>query len=99
MPKCIRPCKEGTLIDIYVTPGSKKENITYDNLTGRIKVRIHEPARKGKANNSISKTFKDIMGECIIISGNQSKKKTILVTGKSPDDVKEMLKEQGVFIG
>lgn len=97
MLDCIRPSRSGTLIDILVVPESKKEDITYDKTRKRLRVRIREPAVKGKANKAIQKEFTELFGECEIVAGTLSRKKTILVKGKDLREVLQIL-ETRVFI-
>ncbi len=89
---CIRiDNRGGVLIDISVIPNSKKTGFDYDEWSKRLKIRISEPASKGKANKSILKTFSKLFGNCKIISGRLSGKKTILVRNCKIEDVNRML--------
>lgn len=91
MLECIRSDNGDVLIDISVVPNSKKRGFDYDKWCKRLKIRICEPVSKGKANKSILKTFSDLFGNCEIISGRLSRKKTILVRNCKIEDVNRIL--------
>ena len=93
MLKVLRQSKNGILINIEVVPNSKKESIEYDEWTHRIKIKIKEPAVKGKANARIIKKFTTLFGKCEIVSGNLSRKKTILISNNNFENVNEILSE------
>lgn len=91
MYKALRQSKNGILINIEVVPNSKKESLEYDEWTQRIKVKIKEPAVKGKANAGIIKKFSKLFGNSEIVSGNLSRKKTILVSDNEIENVNKIL--------
>jgi uncharacterized protein (TIGR00251 family) len=92
MLECFRPCKDGVMIDIWVTPNSKKDGLMYDEGSKRLRVWTREPAIKGRANNAVLRKFSGIFGNCELVSGKLSRRKTILINGVSVDDAKRMLK-------
>ncbi len=89
--KAVKQSKSGILIDIEVVPGSKKEFLEYDEWTNRIKVKVKEPAVKGKANSGVVRTFSELFGNCEIVSGDLSRKKTVLVLNSTLKSVNEIL--------
>ena len=89
--KALRQSKAGILIDIEVVPNSKKESMEYDEWTSRIKVKIKEPAVKGKANAGVIRKFSVLFGGCEIVSGNLSRKKTLLVSGSEIENAWKIL--------
>jgi len=93
MLEALKQSKSGTLIDIEVVPNSKKESMEYDSWTQRIKVKIKEPAVKGKANAGVVKKFTKLFGRCEIkiVSGNLSRKKTLLVSGGEVENISGIL--------
>ncbi|MBN2014202.1 MAG: YggU family protein [Candidatus Altiarchaeota archaeon] len=97
MLECIRSSRAGTSIDILVIPESRKEGLEYDKTRKRLKIRIAEPAVKGKANKAALKKFNNLLGECVIVSGRLSRKKTILVKGKSIEEVAQILEKGGFY--
>jgi uncharacterized protein (TIGR00251 family) len=92
MLKCIRPCKDGVLIDIHVIPNSKREGVEYDETGGRLRVRVLEPPVKDKANKAILRKFSSVFGNCEIISGKSSKKKTVLIKETCIEEIEKILK-------
>ena len=90
---CVRTSEEGVLIDIRVIPNSRNIKSTvkntkntapekifgYDEWDMRLRVRTSAPAIKGKANKEIACIFSGIFGNCYIVSGKLSRKKTVLV--------------------
>ncbi len=96
MLKCIKPCRGGVRIDLQVIPNSKKGGLACDEAGERLKVRITEPALKGRANKAVLKKFSDLFGNCELVSGSLSRKKTILIRDVCVDYVDKILKT--VFI-
>ena len=98
---CVRTSKDGVLIDIRVIPNAKNIKKTakstkntapekifgYDEWDMRLRVRISAPAIKGKANKEVTCIFSGIFGNCNIVSGKLSRKKTVLVPNQGIRDV------------
>ncbi len=91
MLECIREGKKGVLIDIRVIPNSKKEGLGYDKFGKRLKLRISSPATDGRANKQLIRIFSDLFGNCEIISGKFSRKKTILVRNWDIEHISRIL--------
>lgn len=91
MLECIGKGKGGVLIDIHVIPNSKKEGFGYDKFGKRIKLRISSPAIDGRANKQLIRIFSDLFGNCEIISGKFSRKKTIMVRNLDIEHVSRIL--------
>lgn len=91
MLECLRKSEGGILIDIKVVSNSKKEGFNYDKFGKRIKIRIKDIPEDGKANKSIIRNFSELFGNCEIISGNLSKKKTLLVKNLKIGDIDRIL--------
>lgn len=81
MANCIREGNDGILIDVVVAPNSTVDQISYVNHQSRIKVRVRAKAEKENANNHVMKMFSKLFGDCSIVSGHHSKKKTLVVGG------------------
>ncbi|RLI94964.1 MAG: YggU family protein [Candidatus Altiarchaeales archaeon] len=77
----IRETKDGVLIDIYVIPKSRREGFFYDKEKGVLKIRVSQPAEKGRANRRVMKLISDILNgyDVRIISGERSRRKTVLI--------------------
>ena len=85
--ECIRAGNEGVFVDLHVVPGSKKESFDYDSFSKRLKVKISSQAIDGKANRQVIDIFSGFFGNCEIVSGSKSRKKTILICGLDKESV------------
>lgn len=77
--KAVTEIKEGVLVDIEVSPKSKKfEVIGYNQWREKIEIRIKSVPQKGKANKEIINEFSKLTGSQVeIISGLKSQHKTL----------------------
>jgi len=91
MLECVREGKGGVLIDVHVIPNSKKLGFSYDGWEKRLKVRVSAPAVRGKANKEIINNFSSLFRHCEIVVGKTSRKKTLLVKGRTSGDVGSVL--------
>ncbi|HIH72485.1 MAG: uncharacterized protein PWP49_528 [Thermococcaceae archaeon] len=89
----IKESKDGVVIQIYVQPNAKKTEIEgIDEWRKRLKVRVKAPPVEGKANKEVVKFFSKLLGaEVIIIRGETSREKDLLVKGLSLEEVKRKL--------
>ncbi len=93
--KAITETDDGILVDIEVSPKSKKfEVIGYNQWREKIEIRIKSVPQKGKANKEIVNKFSDITGSQVeIISGLKSQHKTIKVCNMSKTKFLDILKD------
>ncbi|HIE33843.1 MAG TPA: YggU family protein [Candidatus Altiarchaeales archaeon] len=91
MADFIRETKNGVLIDIRVVPGASKEEISYDKEYKQLRVRISRLAMRGKANKAVLRLLSKVVGDCEIVSGKTSRKKTILIKNRNAADIKQCL--------
>ncbi|AXV36839.1 MAG: YggU family protein [Methanobacteriaceae archaeon] len=79
--KAVSEVDDGILVDIDVSPNSKKFEITgYNEWRKRIEVNISSIPQKGKANKEIIKSFSKLTHKPVeIISGHKSHQKTIKI--------------------
>ena len=91
--KAVKIVDNGILIDIEVSTGSNKFEITgYDEWRDRIGIKIKSNPIKGKANKEIINEFSKLTKRHIeIISGQKSKKKTIKIEGISKKDFIDLI--------
>lgn len=77
--KAIKEVHDGILVDIEVSPKSKKFEITgYNEWRERIEIRLKSPPLKGKANKEIVNEFSKLTKSDVeIISGFKSHHKTL----------------------
>jgi len=85
----IRIASGGVMIDIEVTPGSRKTCIPggYNPWRKRIEVKLSENAQKGKANEQLVEGFSSMFGireaDVSIVTGLRNTKKSVLLVGVS----------------
>ncbi len=84
--------KDGVLISVHVSPGSKEVSFSYDEWRRAVEVRIKSPAKEGKANRELLEIFRDLFGKVEIVSGEKSRSKLIKV-GCSREEVVEKLRK------
>jgi len=84
----------GVLVDIDVSPNSKKFEISgYNEWRGEIEVRITSVPQKGKANKEIIKEFSKLTKSLVeIISGLKSRHKTLKIYDISEYEFLEVIK-------
>ncbi len=82
--------KNGTVIEVFVRPNSKKFEVTLDDE--EIIVRCTEEPTKGKVNKEIIREFSKMFHEPVeIVHGLTSKEKKILVAGIGKSEVEKIL--------
>ncbi len=91
MTDLFRESSEGVYIKIKVYPDSKIEGFTFAESVGLLKVRVNQPAAKDKANKRVLELLKEKFGDCVIVSGHKTSRKTVLVKDKSISDIKNEL--------
>jgi len=77
------------LIEVVATPNSKKEGLEYAD--GVLKARVKEPADRGKANKAVTKLVSGIFGECTLVSGFTSRRKTFLAKTQTAETLSILL--------
>lgn len=85
----IEETSEGLLITIHVKPSSKKTLLTHEY--GELVFYTREPPVKGKANRSLIKYLAKTLGApqsaILIVRGEKSRDKVVLVRGLSKEEV------------
>ncbi len=84
--------KDGTIVRIEVTPGSKKVGFGYNEWRKAIEVRVRSPAQSGKANRELLKLLSDVLGHAEITSGEKSRLKTVKIRA-TKEEVLEKLEK------
>jgi len=89
----IKETKDGVILMLYVQPKAKRNGIDgIDEWRKRLKVKIKAPPVEGKANKEVVKFFSKLFGrEVVIIRGETSREKDLLIKGLKVEDVKEKL--------
>ncbi|MCQ6962586.1 DUF167 domain-containing protein [Methanolobus chelungpuianus] len=88
----IKIASGGVIIDIEVTPGSRRTCIPggYNPWRKRIEVKLSENAQKGKANEQLVEGFSSLFGvreaDISIVTGLKNTKKSVLLMGVSREE-------------
>jgi uncharacterized protein len=78
--KAVRVTKEGTEIDVMVSPHANSSGIQgIDEWRGRIIVKIRAPPEAGKANKELLELFSGLLGRAELGRGSTNRMKTIVV--------------------
>jgi uncharacterized protein (TIGR00251 family) len=96
MKDAIKITREGVIIDLEISAGSKETAIHgYNEWRKRIEVRVAQRAQKGKANGELisflSNLFNINSKNIEIISGLTSSKKSVMILQKKPEEILEIL--------
>ena len=82
------------IISVNAKPGSRTNEILYDDATSTVKVKISSPPESGKANLHLVKFLSTFFGisqnQVEIISGHKSRKKLIKIDLADEDVVKKL---------
>jgi len=87
--KSARQTRPGVLIDIIVVPKSSKNVV--ENVDGILRVKVRAPPEKGKANAEVVRTLSKIFGRCRLDKGQTTRRKRILIEGKTRAEIEEIL--------
>ena len=96
--ECLKKSREGIILDIEVTPFAKRERIKgYDPWRKRLLVEMREKPEKFKVNNELVEFFARIFAiprdNVLIVNGEKSTKKSMLIKGVSYEDAKKIITE------
>jgi len=96
----LRAGKGGTLLDVYLQPRASK-NEWAGIHQGCLKIRLTAPPVEGEANKECVKFLAGAFGvsrsDVEIIRGHKSRRKTILIRNSTPETLRAVLLETGVF--
>jgi uncharacterized protein len=81
----VSTAREGTLLNIHVSPGAKSTSVEGLYGEGAIKLKVAAPPVGGKANAEVERFLSKLLGvprsDVNIIRGASSRDKTVLVRG------------------
>jgi uncharacterized protein len=79
--------REGTLLNLHVSPGAKRTSIEGLYGEGAIRLKVAAPPVDGKANAEVERFLSKLLGvtrsDVTVIRGSSSRDKTILVRSVS----------------
>ncbi|MBM4240672.1 MAG: YggU family protein [Euryarchaeota archaeon] len=86
--------EDGILVDIEVSPKSKKFEIAgYNEWREKIQIRIRSVPQKGKANKEITREFSNLTKSPVeIVAGPKSQHKTLKIYNISKNEFSDILK-------
>lgn len=97
--KAVKDQQDGVFLNLFVIPNSNNALFPagYNEWRKTIEIRICSPAKDNKANMDVIKTLagffnKKIM-DVLIVNGNKTKEKTVLIKNISKGDVVNKIKE------
>jgi uncharacterized protein (TIGR00251 family) len=69
-----------TRVEAVVTPNSREFAVQFDSASKTLKVRLTEPAERGKANLELVRRLSELLGtEVVILRGHSSRRKLLQV--------------------
>lgn len=95
----IKKHKDGTIINLFVTPGADSIIFPagYNKWRKCIDIKVCSADKNNKANKDVIKTvagFMDIpISDVLVVSGDKKREKKVLIKGTSTDIVTHRLKE------
>ncbi|MFP4045810.1 MAG: DUF167 family protein [Candidatus Aenigmatarchaeota archaeon] len=83
----------GILLEVKAGPNSDDFFLQgFNEWTGRLEIKLSEPARDGKANRELVEELNKMTGkEVVLKSGHKSRKKTVLIKDITEEELKEKL--------
>ena len=91
----VRTAREGTLLNLHVSPGAKSTSVEGLYGEGSIKLKVAAPPVGGKANAEVERFLSKLLGvprsDVNIIRGASSRDKTVLVRGTTRAETHEAL--------
>ncbi len=87
--------EKGVMIRVVVKPNSKERNLISEITPDAVHVNLKSQARGGKANKELLKQFAKLLrlstSDILIVAGQKSREKTLLVIEGTAEDVRKML--------
>jgi uncharacterized protein (TIGR00251 family) len=87
--------REGTLLNLHVSPGAKRTSIEGPYGEGAIRLKVAAPPVDGRANAEVERFLAKLLGvprsDVTVIRGSSSRDKTILVRGVSQAETHKAL--------
>lgn len=87
--------KDGTILKVVAKPNSKRQQITIDSEEKFVVISLKSPPAKGKANKELVKFLAKLLdlssSQLMIISGQTSRDKSLLISGKTLSEIREKI--------
>jgi uncharacterized protein (TIGR00251 family) len=95
MSQTIWETAEGVFLKVLVKPKSRSSEFIGEVSGEGVLINLHAPAREGKANSELIKSLAKILGvsssSIIVVAGQKSREKTLLITGTTIETVQGVL--------
>ncbi|MBS3794203.1 MAG: DUF167 domain-containing protein [Candidatus Thorarchaeota archaeon] len=83
----------GTFLRVFVKPRSGKRNLLEEMTENAIQLNLKSSARRGKANKELLKRVSKVLGissgDILLVAGQRSRDKTLLIPTMEPDEIIE----------
>lgn len=95
--EAVKAAKEGATIEVEVVPGAREARFPagFNAWRGRIEAKVRAPPEEGQANAELCALAAEALGlpasAVRVASGHTSRRKSLAVSGLSPDRVRERL--------
>ena len=94
MPDWLKPVADGTVVSLYIQPRASKNEIIGEQ-NGALKVRLTSPPVEGAANKLCCEFIAKLCGvakrDIMILAGDKSRHKRLLISGLRPEEVQTAL--------
>lgn len=95
---CLRENEAGTLLEVHVQPKASRNEIAGLHQEA-LKIRLTAPPVEGEANKECIRFLARLLGipksDVEIVKGHKSRRKTLLIRGKDPSKIQELLWSEG----
>ena len=89
------PSKDGTLLDLRVSPGARSTSIEWLYGERAVKLRVAAPLTGGRANAEAEEFLARLLGvrrsEVAVVRGASSREKIVLIREMRPEEVHKLL--------
>jgi len=93
----VTPTKEGTLLNVRVSPGAQRTSVAGAYGEDAIKLRVAAPPVEGRANTEAERYLAGLLGvaasDVSVVKGAWSSNKAVLVRSAKAEEVREILSE------
>ena len=97
-PRYLRATSEGAVLEVYVAPRAKVSKVVGFH-GGYPKIALAAPPTDGRANEELIVVLRALFGipraRIELLRGDTSKRKTVLLRGVSPEQVRTELEKSG----
>ena len=86
--------KEGVLLHVHAQPGARRDGLLGERA-GALRVAVHAPPDKGRANAAILETLAEALGlrpsQVVLTAGATSRRKRVLLVGRGVAEAAERI--------